>query len=108
MVRFATVRFLVALAAKFDLELDQMDVGNAFVTSALDTDELYMEVPPLFKYLTSGTVSSQNIRFKFVPTTEQQADIMTKSLPAPAVLRFTDLVFGIAHFATVSCAHGFI
>ena len=28
-VRFATVRFLIALAAKYDLELDQMDVGNA-------------------------------------------------------------------------------
>ena len=53
-----------------------------------------------------GTVSSQNIRFKFVPTTEQQADLLTKSLPSPAVMRFTDLVFGIAHFACVSCAHG--
>ena len=55
-----------------------------------------------------GTVSSQNIRFKFVPTTEQQADLLTKSLPSPAVMRFTDLVFGIAHFACVSCAHGLI
>ena len=55
-----------------------------------------------------GTVSSQNIRFKFVPTAEQQADLLTKSLPSPAVMRFTDLVFGIAHFACVSCAHGLI
>ena len=55
-----------------------------------------------------GTVSSQNIRFKFVPTAEQQADLLTKSLPSPAVMRFTNLVFGIAHFACVSCAHGLI
>ena len=53
-VRFATVRFLIALAAKYDLELDQMDVGNAFVTSDLDTDDLYMEIPPWFEYLTSS------------------------------------------------------
>ena len=52
-VRFATVRFLIALAAKYDLELDQMDVGNAFVTSDLDTTDLYMEIPPWFKYLTT-------------------------------------------------------
>ena len=53
-----------------------------------------------------GTVSSQNIRFKFVPTTEQQADIMTKSLPSPAVIKFTDLAFGIAHYAYVSPVAG--
>ena len=35
-----------------------------------------------------------------MPTAEQQADLLTKSLPSPAGMRFTDLVFGIAHFAT--------
>ena len=55
-----------------------------------------------------GTVQSKNVTFKFVPTTEQQADLLTKSLPAPATMRFTDLIFGIAHFAVVSCAHGLL
>ena len=49
-----------------------------------------------------GCVSSQNMRFKYVPTTEQQADLLTKSLPTVTHLKFTDLLFGIAHFACVA------
>ena len=32
-----------------------------------------------------GCVKSMNIRFKFIPTLHQQADLLTKSLPSPAV-----------------------
>ena len=34
-----------------------------------------------------GCVKSMDIRFKFVPTLHQQADLLTKSLPSPAVVR---------------------
>ena len=44
----------------------------------------------------------QNIQFKYVPTTEQQADLLTKSLPAVTHVKLTDLLFGIAHFACVA------
>ena len=48
-----------------------------------------------------GCVTSQNMRFKYVPTTEQQADLLTKSLPTVTNIKFVDLLFGIAHFACV-------
>ena len=46
-----------------------------------------------------GCVKSMNIRFKFIPTLHQQADLLTKSLPSPAVTKFSDLIFGASFFS---------
>ncbi|KAJ8131105.1 hypothetical protein O1611_g2520 [Lasiodiplodia mahajangana] len=46
-------RTLMAIAAKFDLELKQYDAANAFVNATLDK-EIYMKMPP--GYRKSGTL----------------------------------------------------
>ncbi|GBE88792.1 Retrovirus-related Pol polyprotein from transposon TNT 1-94 [Sparassis crispa] len=46
--KFASVRTLLALAAKLDLEIHQMDVKSAFLNGDLD-EEIYMKVPPGFR-----------------------------------------------------------
>ena len=45
--KFASIRLLLALAAKLDLEIHQMDVKSAFLNGDLD-EEIYMESPPGF------------------------------------------------------------
>ncbi|GBE82734.1 hypothetical protein SCP_0411190 [Sparassis crispa] len=46
--KFASVRTLLALAAKLDLEIHQMDVKSAFLNGDLD-EEIYMKVPSGFR-----------------------------------------------------------
>ena len=46
--KYDTVRILLALAAKFDLELDQMDVRTAFLNAELKED-IYLEPPAGFE-----------------------------------------------------------
>ncbi|GBE88168.1 Retrovirus-related Pol polyprotein from transposon TNT 1-94 [Sparassis crispa] len=46
--KFASVRTLLALAAKLDLEIHQMDIKSAFLNGDLD-EEIYMKVPPGFR-----------------------------------------------------------
>ena len=41
-------RTLIAIAAKFDFELKQYDVINAFVNAKL-TKDVYMQMPPGYK-----------------------------------------------------------
>ena len=43
-----SLRALIAIAAKFDLELEQMDAINAFVHCDLD-EVVYMRMPPSFE-----------------------------------------------------------
>jgi hypothetical protein len=43
-----TLRALLAIAAKFDLELKQLDVVNAFVNCDLD-ELVFMKMPPCFE-----------------------------------------------------------
>jgi hypothetical protein len=43
--KFSTIRILLALAAKLDLEIHQMDVKSAFLNGELD-EEIYLEMPP--------------------------------------------------------------
>ena len=43
-------RTLIAIAAKFDFELKQYDVINAFVNAKL-TKDIYMRMPPGYKKL---------------------------------------------------------
>ena len=47
MVRFEYIRALLAIAAQFDLEIDQMDVKTAFLNGDLD-HEIYMTQPQGF------------------------------------------------------------
>jgi transposase InsO family protein len=46
--KYDTVRALLSMVAKFDLELDQMDVKTAFLNGQLD-EEIYMRQPPGFE-----------------------------------------------------------
>jgi hypothetical protein len=46
--KYDTVRALLSMVTKFDLELDQMDVKTAFLNGQLD-EEIYMHQPPGFK-----------------------------------------------------------
>jgi len=43
-VRYTSIRLLMALAAKYDLDIDQMDVTTAFLHPELE-EEIYMELP---------------------------------------------------------------
>lgn len=43
-VRYTTVRYLFALAAKYELQIDQMDAVSAFLQGEIDK-EIYMQQP---------------------------------------------------------------
>ena len=47
-VRYTSIRLLMALAAKYDLDIDQMDVTTAFLHPELE-EEIYMELPGGFR-----------------------------------------------------------
>lgn len=47
-VRFASIRLILAIVAYMDLELFQMDVKTAFLNGDLD-EEIYMDQPEGFK-----------------------------------------------------------
>ena len=47
-VRFASIRILLAIVAHMDLELHQMDVKTAFLNGELD-EEIYMDQPKGFQ-----------------------------------------------------------
>jgi hypothetical protein len=53
-VRFSTLRALLAKAAVEDLEVDQMDVDTAFLNPDLE-EEVYMEIPDYFDLLYADT-----------------------------------------------------
>ena len=44
MVRFASIRLILAIVARMDLELCQMDVKTIFLNGDLD-EEIYMDQP---------------------------------------------------------------
>ena len=46
-VRFASIRLILAIVAHMDLELHQMDVKTAFLNGELE-EEIYMEQPVNF------------------------------------------------------------
>lgn len=46
-VRYTSIRFLLAIAAKMNLEIDQMDVVTAFLNGDLK-EEVYMQQPAVF------------------------------------------------------------
>lgn len=45
--RSATWKIAIAMAAIFDLEIDQMDAATAFLNSSTD-DDIYVEIPPMW------------------------------------------------------------
>lgn len=47
-VRYTTIRYLFALAAKYDLQIDQMDAVSAFLQGEIDK-EIYMQQPEQFR-----------------------------------------------------------
>lgn len=51
-VRYTSIRFLLGMAAKFDLDMDQMDAETAFLHGELD-EEIYMAQPEGFQDGTS-------------------------------------------------------
>lgn len=46
-VRYTTIRYLFALAAKYSMDIDQMDAVSAFLQGEIDTD-IYMVQPELY------------------------------------------------------------
>ena len=46
--KFSSIRILLALAAKHDLEIHQMDIKSAFLNGDLE-EEIFMEAPPGFR-----------------------------------------------------------
>lgn len=46
-VRYSSLRYLFALAARLDMKVDQMDAITAFLQGEL-SEEIYMEQPPCF------------------------------------------------------------
>ena len=59
MVRFCSVRTLLAIAAAEDLDLDQMDVKTAFLDGKLE-DEVYRSQPDGIKGGRSGQILRLN------------------------------------------------
>jgi Reverse transcriptase (RNA-dependent DNA polymerase) len=49
-----TIRVLLSLAANLDWSLHQFDVKNTFLHGDLE-EEIYMELPPRYRYLGSAT-----------------------------------------------------
>ncbi|KAI1001348.1 hypothetical protein K3495_g6851, partial [Podosphaera aphanis] len=49
-VRYNTLRIILAIAAVRDLEIDSVDIDTAFLNPQL-REETYMELPPMFKLL---------------------------------------------------------
>lgn len=47
-VRYSTLRYLMALAVKFDLEIDQMDAVTAFLQGKLEDEVIHMQQPEGF------------------------------------------------------------
>ena len=59
--RFASIRFILALAAKFKLHLQQIDVDTAFLTGILD-EEVYIELLSIPDgYLETESGDSKNL-----------------------------------------------
>ena len=52
-VRYDTLRALLAKVAVEDLEIDQMDVNTAFLNPDCE-EEIYMQVPDYFKLIMPG------------------------------------------------------
>ena len=52
-IRYDTLRALLAKAAVKDLEIDQMDVNTAFLNLDCE-EEVYMQVPDYFKLIMPG------------------------------------------------------
>lgn len=48
-VRYTTIRYLLALAARYGLEIDQMDAVSAFLQGDIDR-EIYMQQPEQYKH----------------------------------------------------------
>ena len=49
-------------------------------------------------------VSSGNIKFKYVGTSDQIADLMTKGLGKILTLKFTDQIMGVGYYMEISMA----
>lgn len=47
-LRCTTVRYLMALAVKYDLDIDQMDAVTAFLQGELNEEEIFMSQPDGF------------------------------------------------------------
>ena len=69
MVRFASIRLILAIVGGLDLELHQMDLKTVFLNRELE-EEIYMEQPIGFVKKRSGAQSLQaqtfNIWFKTI------------------------------------------
>lgn len=60
MVRYSSIRFLLALAAKHDLKIDQMDVVTAFLQGDLN-EEVYMVQPKEFRKGTQACLLKKSL-----------------------------------------------
>ena len=102
--------FFRQLASSVGIRLDGpttvfSDSQSALAMVSNPTNARSKHIDIKYHYVRS-TTESGNIVFKYVPTTEQQADLLTKSTPAVTTIKLTDLLFGIAHFACVAVNGG--
>ncbi|KAL0289106.1 UNVERIFIED_CONTAM: Retrovirus-related Pol polyprotein from transposon TNT 1-94 [Sesamum angustifolium] len=84
-VRFASVRLILAIIAHIDLELFQMDVKTAFLNGELD-EEIYMDQPEGFQEMGLKRKDKSCVLSKeLCPKTEEEKKRMTKIPYARAV-----------------------
>lgn len=71
-VKFASIRILLSLVTRFDLEIHEMDVFTAFLNGYL-REEIYREVPDAIDFHhREGSVCKRNIAlYRFKQTLRQ-------------------------------------
>lgn len=94
-VRYSTIRFLMALAVKHDLQIDQMDAVTAFLQSELGDETIFMQLPEGF---TSDQVKVCRLR-KALYGLKQSSRVWNKQLDA--ALR----EFGLEQSKTDTCLY---
>lgn len=57
-VRYTSIRYIMALSVKYDLDIDQMDAVTAFLQGELNEEVIFMSQPPGFQDNSNKVFSS--------------------------------------------------